>query len=114
MPFATSLTSRYPGDWLTDAIYGFNLILIGVSLYLHWLYASHHHRLVDSDLPEFVIRFATLRCLVAPVFYAIAIVVGLINPALSLLFYGLVPLLYVIPGFQRYWMAAARLGLPPG
>jgi uncharacterized membrane protein len=110
VPFATGLTSRYPGDWLTDAIYGFNLILIGVSLYLHWLYATRHHRLVDPDLPAFVIRFATLRCLVAPAFYAVAIVVGLINPLFSLVFYALVPLLYVVPAFQRLWMAAAKLG----
>ena len=66
-----------------------------------WIASTRHHRLVGPDLAPFVIRFATLRCLVAPAFYAIAIVVGLINPTFSLFFYGLVPLLYVLPVFQR-------------
>ena len=85
-----------------------NLILIGVALYLHWRYATHHSRLVGKDLTPFVRRYATQRCLLAPACYLVAIVLGLINPLISLLVFALVPIFYIVPAFQRLWLHLAR------
>ena len=108
VPFSTGLVSRYPDQWLAVAFYGMNLVLIGVALYLHWLYAIHHPQLVADDLTPFVRRFAAQRCLLAPACYLVAIVLGLANPLISLLVFALVPVLYIVPAFQRLWLRLAR------
>lgn len=108
VPFSTGLVSRYPDQWLAVALYGLNLIMIGVALYLHWLYATRHSRLVGDDMTPFVRRFATQRCLLAPACYLVAIVLGLITPFLSLFVFALVPIFYILPAFQRLWLHLAR------
>ena len=108
VPFSTGLVSRYPGEWLVIAIYGANLILIGVCLFLLWTYATYRYHLVDPDLPQPVMRLARQRTLLAPAFYVVAIVVGLINPRFSLIIFALVPLLYIFPGLQHFWTYLAH------
>lgn len=103
IPFSTGLVARYPGVFAVEAIYGFNLMLIGVALFLHWSYATRNHRLVNPDMPRAAIRLGKQRSLLAPVLYGVAILLGLINPRLSLLVYALVPILYIFPGVQQFW-----------
>lgn len=108
VPFSTGLVSRYPDEWLGVAIYGLNLILIGLCLFLIWTYATYRYHLVDPDLPQPVMRLARQRSLLAPACYLIAILVGLGNPRLSLIIYALVPLLYIFPGIQHFWTYLAH------
>jgi uncharacterized membrane protein len=108
VPFSTGLVSRYPEQPLSVVFYGLNLALIGVALYLHWLYATHDSRLVADDLTPLVRRFGAQRCLLAPAIYVVAIAVGLVNPTISLLVYALVPIFYILPSFQRLWLRLAR------
>ncbi len=103
VPFSTGLLSRYPEQWLAQAIYGGNLIVIGLALYLHWGYAVHDYRLVDEDISPAVIRLGTQRCLLAPAGYSVAVLLGLLNPLFGLIVYAFVPLLYVLPHFHRLW-----------
>lgn len=108
VPFSTGLVSRYPGQQLAISIYGLNLILIGVSLYFHWRYATHHRQLVDEDIPQAVVRLGTQRCLLAPAGYLVAVAVGLVSPLVSLILYATVPLLYIVPSLQRLWAHLAH------
>ncbi len=108
VPFSTGLVARYPGELLVEAIYGVNLMLIGVALYFHWSYATRNHRLVDPDMPRAAVRLGKQRSLLAPACYGIAILLGLINPRLSLVVYALVPLLYIFPGLQHFWTYLAH------
>lgn len=103
VPFSTGLMSRYPGQWLAVAIYGANLIGIGLALFWHWSYATRDYRLVDPDLPRATIRLGKQRSLLAPSCYLLAIGLGLVDPAISLVVYALVPLLYIFPGIQGFW-----------
>lgn len=66
LPFSTGLLSKDPYTMLSIAIYGLNLTAIGILLFLIWKHATDGRRLVDKNLPVRVIRFAYLRCLVAP------------------------------------------------
>lgn len=104
VPFSTGLLSRYPGEWLAIAIYGGNLIVIGLSLYWHWMYAVKDFRLVDEDIPATVVRYGAQRCLLAPLGYFVAILLGVINPLISLVVCALVPFLYIVPAIQRRWL----------
>jgi uncharacterized membrane protein len=108
IPFSTGLVALYHDQWLAVALYGLNLILIGVSLYLHWQYAIHHPRLVTDELTPTVARFGSLRCLLAPFCYLIAVLLGLLNPLVSLVLFALVPVLYIVPPLQRLWLRFAQ------
>jgi uncharacterized membrane protein len=109
IPFSTGLLAHYNDQWLAVVVYGLNLILIGVALYFHWRYAVGHPELTDGPLPPEVVRFGTIRCLLAPVCYVVAIGVGILDPRISLFAFALVPFLYIIPPLQRMWLHLARL-----
>ncbi len=103
IPFSTGLVARYPNELVAEVIYGVNLMCIGFALFLHWSYATRNHRLVDPEMPRAAIRLGKQRSLLAPACYGLAILLGLIDPRLSLVVYALVPILYIFPGVQQFW-----------
>lgn len=109
IPFSTGLVTLHHDQWLAVAIYGTNMVLIGVALYLHWLYATRHPILTDESLPPGVVVFGTIRCLFAPIWYAIAIVLGLLNPRISWVLFAFVPIIYTAPPFQGMWFWLSRV-----
>lgn len=108
VPFSTGVLSRYPDALLAVALYGANLILIGLALFALWTYATYRGHLVDANLPPAVVRLGKQRSLLAPACYLVAILAGLIDPRLSLVIYALVPLLYIFPGLQHFWTYLAH------
>ena len=98
IPFSAALLARYPEQRVAVIVYGANLIVIGLVLYLHWWYATRNHRLVDADLDPHVVRLATTRILMAPAIYVAAIGLSFLNTAVSIGIYVLVPVLYILPG----------------
>ena len=98
IPFSTGLRGAYPGQQIAVALYGGNLIAIGLVLYLQWWYATGGRRLTDPDLDPLVVRRAARRILTGPVAYLLAIGVSFVSPAVSIAIYVLVPLLYILPG----------------
>jgi uncharacterized membrane protein len=98
IPFSAALLAAYPGQRIAVIIYGANLIVVGLVLYLHWWYATRNHRLVDADLDPHVVRLATTRILMAPVIYVVAIGLSFVNTTVSIGIYVLVPVLYILPG----------------
>jgi uncharacterized membrane protein len=56
VPFSTGLLSTYPREPIAVAVYGTNLVVIGLILYGHWSYATRRHRLVDHSLDGRTIR----------------------------------------------------------
>jgi uncharacterized membrane protein len=111
IPFSTAFLSKNPYNSLSIAIYAANLIFIGLTLYWHWVHATKDLKLVVDDIEPHVIKYAKFRCLVAPMGYVIAIIVGFISPITGLMICGIVPLLYIIPGIQRvFWMRLVNIG----
>jgi uncharacterized membrane protein len=108
VPFSTRVLSVHPLHAIAIAIYGGNLIAIGLALFATWRYATRGRRLVDPDLSPFVVRFAASRCLLAPAIYALAVAIGFVGPWVSLALFALVPFLYVIPRLQPLWARAVR------
>jgi uncharacterized membrane protein len=97
VPFSTALLSEYSTTRVAIAAYGANLIAIGLTLALHWWYATISHH-VDPDIHPGLVRAAMYRTLMAPVVYVIAIGLSFIKAELSLALYALVPILYILPG----------------
>ncbi|HEX3445049.1 MAG TPA: TMEM175 family protein [Chthoniobacterales bacterium] len=98
VPFSAALLSEYSKTRVAIAIYGANLIAIGLTLALHWWYATTEARHVDPDLHPNLIRGGMKRTLMAPFVYAIAIALSFVKTELSLILYALVPVLYILPG----------------
>lgn len=111
LPFSTALLSANPDLFIALAIYGSNLILIGLALYWHWIYAIGNN-LVKKETSKFIIRYAVLRCITAPFFYVFAIIIALLNPGISLIIFAIIPLLYIIPGMKDiFWFPLANRGI---
>jgi uncharacterized membrane protein len=97
IPFSAALIAEHYQERIAVIVYGVNLILAGAVLYVIWWYATAGYRLVDRTLNPDVIRMAKIKILQAPVVYAGAIAVSFLNPAISIVAYVLVPILYILP-----------------
>lgn len=109
LPFSTAMLAKHYTEKTAVIIYGLKLIFIGVFLTIQWLYATKDRKMVDPDLSDSVIRFATYRSCFAPVCYFIAILLSLINVWIALVMYFIVPMTYIFPFFQKYWRKAAGM-----
>ena len=98
VPFSTALLSEYATTRIAIAIYGANLIAIGLTLALHWWYATTENRHVDPDIDRGLVRGAMYRTLMGPLVYVIAIGLSFFRAEVSLALYALVPMLYILPG----------------
>ena len=65
VPFSTALLSEYSKTRVAIAIYGANLIAIGLTLALHWWYATAGRRHVEPDIHSGLVRAAMARTLMA-------------------------------------------------
>lgn len=103
IPFVTALLTKYitstsPTEQHTAAIvYGATLLLNGILFNSIWWYAVWKRRLVRSDLDAPAVQRITRGYLFGLPFYALSIVLSLINVELSLAFYILIDLLYGLP-----------------
>lgn len=109
IPFSASLLGTYPFLPLSAVVYGLNLIMVNLSLALHWRYATRGQRLVSEELPEAAVRSGFRRILLPPAVYAGAIALSLLDPRASLVLYALMPLVYILPTpVDRFFLAPYR------
>ncbi len=98
MPFPAALLGQYGTTQAAIIVYAATLIVAGQLFNGLWRYATRHHRLVDPNLSDRVIRLVKKIISVAPVIYLAAIGLSFINPRLSLIMFVITPLLYIVPG----------------
>lgn len=98
VPFSTALLSEYTKHRLAIAVYGGNMIAIGLTLAVHWWYATGKHRHVETDVPPSLVGKAMSRVLMGPLLYFVGIAMSFFSAELSLAIYVLVPVLYILPG----------------
>jgi uncharacterized membrane protein len=106
VPVSTAILAKHLSDHLAITLYALNLIIIGIMFYLHWRYAIKA-KLLQDDIPAFVIRYAKQRSLFAPICYLAAIALSFIHVNISLIMFAIVPMLYILPFVQRQWVKAA-------
>ena len=101
IPFVTAVLTQYiasPTEQHTAAIvYGATLLLNGILFNSIWWYAVWKRRLVRSDLDAPAVQRITRGYLFGLPFYALSIVLSLINVELSLAFFILIDLIYFLP-----------------
>jgi uncharacterized membrane protein len=98
IPFAADLLGRYPFETTALMVYGLTLAFGGLMFEIVWLYASKHHRLIRKSMSSELIRLGKLLILITPLLYAGAALIAMVNPYLTMAIFGIVPLLYIIPG----------------
>src|SRR5690348_470408 len=101
IPFVTALLTKYiasPTEQHTAAIvYGATLLLNGILFITIWWYAVWRRRLVRSDLDTQTVHRITKGYLFGLPFWVLAIVLSLIDVKLSLAFYIVINLMYLLP-----------------
>jgi len=96
IPFTTALLMKYTGMEMPQLLYSLNLLLIGLTLAIHWWYASSNYRLVDKNLSKEYIRNTTWLTFSVPIAFAICSVVAVISPRTSLTLMYIIPLIYFV------------------
>jgi TMEM175 potassium channel family protein len=83
LPFTTALIGRYPDEAAAVIVYALHLELLGLSQYAHWIYVLRHPELVHSPIDARTARTATIRILVGPAAWAVAMLLALVSPRLG-------------------------------
>ncbi len=103
IPFSTRLLSSYYYTQTAIGIYGVNVIVIGLFLFILAYYIIHSPEIKNS--PAFTladIRRAYVRILMPPAIAAIAILVSLVNPVVSIYFFILAVIVNLLPGVTHF------------
>jgi len=97
VPLSTRFLAENSLQWGTIFVYGLNLSLCNLSLYVQWSYGINHEGLLERELPAEVKKEARFLFLISPVVYTIAIILSLWFPIASIIIFVITPLLYLIP-----------------
>jgi len=104
MPFSTDLLGDYPRHRIAEMVYGCNMMALGLTLYWQWAYATSGRRLVGDNLEPELVRKGKRRILMGVLLNICAVLLALVNPAISLVLYVLFPIIYMVPsGIDRHW-----------
>ena len=102
LPFFTKILSLYENLPLGVILYAVDQAAAGIFLTLIWVYASRNHQLVDKNMKESAIRYATIRNMVAPIFFLASMCIAFINPIVATFFWiGMFPVLLLIRRFEQ-------------
>jgi uncharacterized membrane protein len=96
LPFTTGMLMKYTGLEIPQFLYSLNLMLIGLALAIHWIYASANYRLISKDLTKEFIRRYTMLTLSPVVVFAICCVIAVISPRTSLTLMYIIPLFFLV------------------
>jgi uncharacterized membrane protein len=98
LPFCVALLGAFPGQRLPSLLYGAVVEIAFGTLLALWTYATSNRRLVAHDLDARVIAALRRRVVVGIVGYGAGLSLALVAPQYSLLIYGAMPILYLLPG----------------
>ena len=97
VPFTTQFLAKYTLQWYAIMVYGLNLSLCNITLYIQWSYGIKRAALLERPLPAEVRREARILFLLSPAVYCLAIVIAFFQPYISIGIFIITPVLYLIP-----------------
>jgi uncharacterized membrane protein len=102
LPFTTAFLGEFIEFKFAIGLYWFNILLLGISIYIHWLYAEKKGYLnIEGNEKELVSRAIKNRVIVAQALYAGAALLCFINTYLSIGVTILIQLNYALALFSR-------------
>jgi uncharacterized membrane protein len=96
LPFTTALLGRYPDEAAAVIVYALHLEALGLSQYAHWVYVLRHPALVHAPIDAQTERAATIRILLGPAMWAVAMLLALVSPRLGYAVFYVVLIGYVV------------------
>lgn len=100
VPFSASLLGNNQQIPLAAAIYALNLFAVGVTRYVHWVYATSGFRLTVPDQPPGQVRFVRRMFMLVPLLYLAAGALAWLSTDAAMVSFVLIPLCYLIPSRQ--------------
>ena len=97
VPLSTRFLAENVLQWGTIMVYGLNLSLCNLTLYMQWVYGINRQGFLERELPDQVRKEAKISFLISPAVYAVAIVIAFWWPVVSITIFIITPLLYLIP-----------------
>ncbi len=111
VPFSAGLLGRHGNSQVGIIVYGGNLILVALAHFSMWWYATNRQRLVDADIDPGIVALGKRLSLIPPAFYAVAMLLSLVNTTLSILIYAFMLGPYILGLFYRAGSNDARYTL---
>jgi uncharacterized membrane protein len=103
IPFPTALLGSFYQYQPAVVLYAATQVVTGTLFQVMVWYATYNN-LIAGKLDVGFMRRATFRNLMGPVLYLLAILVSFVSLPVSLLFFVIVPILYILPGkIDRDW-----------
>ena len=93
IPFSTVMISDYGTMRSASVLFEVNLLIAGIIFFVHWVYASAGHRLIDPELSRDTIRFYMGRNLIIPAVSLGAMILSFFIPRGGTVLYFMVPLI---------------------
>ena len=97
VPFSTRFLAKDTLAWYAILVYGLNLSLCNLTLYIQWIYGINKPQLLHREIPADVKKEAGFLFLLSPVVYAVAIGISFFVPWISIAIFILTPIIYLIP-----------------
>ena len=97
VPFSTQLLAEHTLKWFAILIYGLNLSLCNITLFIQWNYGLRHRSLLEREVGKEVKETAEFLFLISPVVYAIAVVFSFFSPLVSIFIFAITPFIYILP-----------------
>jgi len=79
IPFSTSLIGHYRMEQVPFVVYGINLLLIFVMMFILWTYATGKYRLVDRDIDPRLVKRRKLSITTPSLIVVLAIGISFVN-----------------------------------
>jgi uncharacterized membrane protein len=96
IPFPAALLGEYTHSRTAMLVYGFALLMTGITFNAIWWHASRHRRLIDPETPEHFIRKSWMRRIIPTVCYVAAMCLSFVHVYLTIAIYVLVPVYYLV------------------
>ncbi len=87
LPFSTELLGDYPHSRVGVILYGGNLTVLSLIMFLHWRYITSNSDLTDPELDAHLIQSVSRRGLATCCTFAMAIGVAFVSPEASTLIF---------------------------
>ena len=103
IPFPTSLLASYityPEYHVATLLYSATNILLAISFYLLWRYASHKNRLLDENADRGAVDAITNQYRYGPLFYIVTFILAFIYVPASVGLTLLLALFFALPGWR--------------
>lgn len=94
LPFTTDVLSHHINNKVSILLYWLNILLLGILIYIHWLYAERHHHLAKDEQIQAVTHAIKRRVIIAQALYAFGALLCFINTYISIAFIIAVQLNY--------------------